>query len=185
MNAAIEMARANPTRWPDESSQYRQARTELLAREIELRRHIQDVAALRRALPPGPRARSYTFLNDAGTELGLADLFGRHDTLFTYFWMFGPEPRPIPGSIHTLRPIRCRCGPCSTGRPRAAARPGIRSSSTPARECDAGTTIRATVDACSESVPGCSFWARVTPAPGTFPASDGERWWNECCFPDG
>ena len=32
-----------------------------------------------------------------GTEVGLAGLFGEHDTLVTYFWMYGPErERPCP-----------------------------------------------------------------------------------------
>lgn len=97
LKPAREMADANPNRWPDESVDYRRARTALLAEEIELRRQIQRVAEHRRALPPGPIAKDYRFLDKNGNELGLADLFGRHDTLFTYFWMFGPErERPCP-----------------------------------------------------------------------------------------
>jgi predicted dithiol-disulfide oxidoreductase (DUF899 family) len=83
--------------YPNDSAEYRAARTALLAEEIELRRHIERVAAMRRALPPGGRARDYAFLDQDGRTLGLADLFGRHDTLVTYFWMFGPErERPCP-----------------------------------------------------------------------------------------
>jgi predicted dithiol-disulfide oxidoreductase (DUF899 family) len=42
-------------------------------------------------------AKDYRFLDEQGNELGLVDLFGRHDTLFTYFWMFGPQrARPCP-----------------------------------------------------------------------------------------
>ncbi|MVO78858.1 DUF899 domain-containing protein [Sphingomonas sp. MAH-20] len=90
------MAEANPTRWPGESAEYRRARSALLAEEIELRRQIQRVAEHRRALPPGPVAKDYRF-RDRDGELTLADLFGRHDTLLTYFWMFGPErERPCP-----------------------------------------------------------------------------------------
>ena len=97
LKSAREMAEAHPTRWPGESTDYRRARTDLLAEEIELRRHIQRVAERRRALPPGPEAKDYRFLDAAGNELGLADLFGAHDTLFTYFWMYGPErERPCP-----------------------------------------------------------------------------------------
>jgi predicted dithiol-disulfide oxidoreductase (DUF899 family) len=73
------------------------ARTAPLAEEIELRRHIERVAAILRALPPGGEARDYRFTDEQGRELGLADLFGRHDTLITYFWMYGPErERPCP-----------------------------------------------------------------------------------------
>ncbi len=97
LKSARAMAEAHPTRWPGESADYRRARTDLLAEEIELRRQIQRVAEHRRALPPGPEAKDYRFLDAEGRELGLADLFGRHDTLFTYFWMYGPErARPCP-----------------------------------------------------------------------------------------
>ncbi|HEU4968714.1 DUF899 family protein [Sphingomonas sp.] len=97
LKPAREMAEAHPARWPGESVEYRAARTALLAEEIELRRQIQRVAEHRRALPPGPTASDYRFRDKDGNELALADLFGRHDTLFTYFWMFGPErERPCP-----------------------------------------------------------------------------------------
>lgn len=95
--SAAEMARRSGTRFPDESGAYRRARTDLLADEIDLRRHIQRVAAKRRTLPPGPVAKDYRLLDKDGKELGLVDLFGGHDTLFTYFWMYGPErERPCP-----------------------------------------------------------------------------------------
>jgi predicted dithiol-disulfide oxidoreductase (DUF899 family) len=97
LKSSAEMAAAGSKPFPNESSEYRTARTALLAEEIELRRHISQVAEMRRALPPGGLARDYRLLDADGKELGLADLFGRHDTLFTYFWMFGPErERPCP-----------------------------------------------------------------------------------------
>jgi predicted dithiol-disulfide oxidoreductase (DUF899 family) len=97
LKPAREMAEALPIRWDGESADYRSARTALLTEEIELRRRIQRVAEQRRALPSGPVAKDYRFLDEQGNELGLADLFGRHDTLFAYFWMFGPQrARPCP-----------------------------------------------------------------------------------------
>ncbi len=97
LKPAREMAEALPIRWEGESAGYRQARTALLAEEIELRRQIQRIAEHRRALPLGPVAKGYRFLDEQGNEIGLVDLFGRHDTLFTYFWMYGPErERPCP-----------------------------------------------------------------------------------------
>ena len=94
---AQDLAKASTTRWPGESAAYRSARTALLAEEIELRRQIQRVAEQRRALPPGPVPQDYRFLDEQGEEIGLADMFGRHDTLFTYLWMYGPErERPCP-----------------------------------------------------------------------------------------
>ena len=83
--------------FPGETPAYRQARAALLAEEIELRRHKERVAAQRRALPEGPVAPPYRVLDAEGRELGLRELFGPHDTLFTYFWMFGPQrERPCP-----------------------------------------------------------------------------------------
>ena len=73
---AIELARANPVRMPNESAEYRAARTALLAEEIELRRHIERVAAQRRALPPGgPVVGDYRFQGEDGPT-DLAGLFG-------------------------------------------------------------------------------------------------------------
>jgi predicted dithiol-disulfide oxidoreductase (DUF899 family) len=50
-------AKAKPelhdARFPGESSGYREARNQLLEAEIELRRRIEEVAALRRKLPLG------------------------------------------------------------------------------------------------------------------------------------
>jgi predicted dithiol-disulfide oxidoreductase (DUF899 family) len=54
---ASELASRNTVRMPNESAEYRAARNALLAEEIELRRHIERVAALRRALPPGGEVR--------------------------------------------------------------------------------------------------------------------------------
>jgi predicted dithiol-disulfide oxidoreductase (DUF899 family) len=97
LKPAREMAEANPTRWAGESAEYRQSRIALLAEEIELRRRIQRVAEHRRALPPGPVAKDYRFLDEQGNDIGLIDLLGRHDSLFAYFWMYGPErERPCP-----------------------------------------------------------------------------------------
>jgi len=97
LKPAKEMAERHDAHFPNESAEYRRARTALLTEEIELRRQIQRVAAQRRALPPGGVAKDYRFLDEEGRKIGLIDLFGRHDTLFTYFWMFGPErERPCP-----------------------------------------------------------------------------------------
>jgi predicted dithiol-disulfide oxidoreductase (DUF899 family) len=95
---AAEMAQAVPIRFPNESAEYRAARTALLAEEIELRRHIERVAEMRRALPIGGEVTGdYRFIDENGAELGLSELFGEHDTLIAYTWMFGPQrERPCP-----------------------------------------------------------------------------------------
>ncbi|WP_341318910.1 DUF899 family protein [Paraburkholderia sp. IMGN_8] len=86
-----------PRRFPGESAEYRSARNDLLAEEIELRRHIERVAAQRRALPPGGVVpQDYRFEGEEGT-VTLSEMFGAHDTLVTYNWMFGPKrARPCP-----------------------------------------------------------------------------------------
>ena len=50
---ADQLARESSIRIPNESAAYRAARQALLAQEFELRRQIERVAAMRRALPPG------------------------------------------------------------------------------------------------------------------------------------
>ena len=68
-------------RFPNESAEYRAARTALLAEEIALRRQIERVAEHRRALPPGGEmTKDYLFEGEQG-EVHFADLFGSHDTL--------------------------------------------------------------------------------------------------------
>lgn len=94
---AAELAARETKRWPGESSEYRAARTALLAEEIALRRHIEAVAEQRRALPAGPEVtRDYVFEGENG-PVHFADLFGGHDTLVVYTYMFGPQrTRPCP-----------------------------------------------------------------------------------------
>ncbi len=88
---AATLAAANTARYPNESADYRAARNALLAEEIELRRHLERVAALRRALPPGGEVTAdYRFMGESGPA-SLADMFGDKDTLVLYSWMFGPE----------------------------------------------------------------------------------------------
>ena len=57
------MSTASPAlSFPQESAEYRKARNELLAAEIELRRQIEAVAAARRKLPLGGQlAQDYVF----------------------------------------------------------------------------------------------------------------------------
>ena len=94
---AVELARRNGVRFPNESDGYRRARDALLAQEIELRRRIERVAELRRALPPGgPVTKDYRFDGEAG-PVTFAGLFGPHETLVVYSYMFGPQrQRPCP-----------------------------------------------------------------------------------------
>ena len=83
---AKDLAARNEARFPNESDEYRKARNELLAEEIELRRHIWRVGEMRRALPPGGEVtKDYRFEGPNG-EVSL-----KHDTLIVYSMMYGPE----------------------------------------------------------------------------------------------
>jgi len=94
---ALELAQRNGMTFPNESAAYREARTALLAEEIELRRHIERVAELRRALPAGGDVNGdYRFEGEEG-PLDFASLFGDKQTLVIYSYMFGPQrERPCP-----------------------------------------------------------------------------------------
>lgn len=93
--------------FPGESEAYATARQTLLAEEIDLRRQLAQVADHRRSLPPGPIIeKAYRFADANGSEVDLMDLFGEHDTLVTYFWMYGPQrARPCPMCTNLLGPL--------------------------------------------------------------------------------
>ena len=94
---AAVLAAKNGRHFPNESGEYRRARNALLAEEIELRRHIERVAELRRALPPGGEiAAAFQFVGEDG-PVRLIDLFRGKQTLAIYSYMFGPKrARPCP-----------------------------------------------------------------------------------------
>jgi predicted dithiol-disulfide oxidoreductase (DUF899 family) len=88
---AEELAARNKAHFPNESPEYRQARNALLVEEIELRRHIERIAALRRTLPAGGVIpEDYAFDSPNGT-VRLSHHFGDKDTLVIYSMMFGPQ----------------------------------------------------------------------------------------------
>lgn len=100
---------------------YAKARQDLLAAEIEFRRHMTRLTAQRQALPPGPLIeKDYRFKDEQGFEIGLIDLFGDKDVLVSYYWMYG---RNVNG------PARC----VPTGSGRSTAMPAISSSASPTR----------------------------------------------------
>ena len=91
LTPATELAAAYDWKFPNESEDYRRARRALLAEEIELRRHIERVAAQRRRLPPGGEVtKAYRFVGERG-PVSLPQLLGKQDTLIVYSYMFGPE----------------------------------------------------------------------------------------------
>src|SRR5438876_3618007 len=97
LKPAAELARASGLRYPNESAEYRRAREALLSEEIELRRHIERVAAQRRELPPGGAVTKGYVFDGEGGKVAFADLFGDKQTLVVYSYMFGSQrERPCP-----------------------------------------------------------------------------------------
>lgn len=93
--------------FPNESSAYRAARNALLRAEVDLRQQIAEVATQRRALPLGGEVKEdYEFseLRDEGRirPVKMSELFGDHDSLFLYSFMYGPQaeqPCPMCSSL--------------------------------------------------------------------------------------
>ena len=91
LTPATALAAKNQAHFPNESPEYRRARNALLAEEIELRRNIERVAELRRALPLGGAIpEDYTFQGPNG-QVHFSQLFGDKDILVVYSMMFGPQ----------------------------------------------------------------------------------------------
>ena len=92
LKPAKDLAAQASKPYPNDSAAYREARTALMAEEIELRRHVERVAAMRRALPPGGEVpQDYAFVAEGGREVRLSELFGPHRTLVVYSWMYGKK----------------------------------------------------------------------------------------------
>ena len=104
---AKELAAKRQPRFANEGAAYAQAREALLAEEIEVRRHLGRLARQNRELPEGPEMPDgWKFVGMNGGEVGLADMFGEHDTLVLYHWMYGPERnRPCPMCTNLLGPL--------------------------------------------------------------------------------
>src|SRR5438270_10844664 len=77
--------------FPNETKLYRKARNDLLKAEVDLRRQIEKVAALRRSLPAGGEvAADYVFDSENG-PVSLSQLFERGGSLVAYSFMYGPR----------------------------------------------------------------------------------------------
>jgi predicted dithiol-disulfide oxidoreductase (DUF899 family) len=109
---------------PGESREYRAARDLLLEREIELRREMEAVAALRRDLPPGGEvALDYVFQGQGAdgepADVRLSELFepGK-DSLAIYSFMFPRDPAddtpgPVTGETAKLPLAEGPCPSCT------------------------------------------------------------------------
>ena len=95
------MANLHENRFPNEDESYRQRRDELLQREIDLRKKLEEVAALRRQLPQGGKLKEdYVFDEAAGdpgdidnvVQTRFSSLFDEgKKNLLVYSFMFAPE----------------------------------------------------------------------------------------------
>lgn len=102
----------HPVRFPGESAPYRRARNNLLKAEIDLRRQVEKVAALRRRLPLGGVVPAdYVFeegapdLSDTTTRrhVKLSELFEKDASLVVYSFMYGPAmEHPCPSCTSIL-----------------------------------------------------------------------------------
>lgn len=107
------MGEHHDKRFPGESDDYRERRERLLEAEIELRRQIEEVARMRRALPLGGRIKEEYLFEEGGEDLDdrqtvnqvkLTDLFREgKPTLLIYSFMFAPEAeKPCPSCTSIL-----------------------------------------------------------------------------------
>jgi predicted dithiol-disulfide oxidoreductase (DUF899 family) len=109
-------------RFPGESEAYRRERNRLLEAEAGLRRAIEQVAAQRRALPPGGLVPDdYRFEEaSAGGEVRFSELFDAgKDTLVIYSFMFprysgDTRPGPTEGETARLPLPETPCASCTS-----------------------------------------------------------------------
>ena len=90
--------------YPNESTEYRIARNQLLEQEMGLRRQLEAVALIRRGLPLGGLVSTdYVFTNGSGA-LSLSDMFeSGKDVLAVYSFMHSPDmAEPCMGCTHLL-----------------------------------------------------------------------------------
>ena len=109
-------------RFPGESEEYRRERNRLLQAEAGLRRAIEQVAAQRRALPPGgvvPDDYRFDEVSDRG-EVRFSELFETgKDTLVIYNFMFprysgDTRPGPPEGETAKLPLAETPCASCTS-----------------------------------------------------------------------
>jgi predicted dithiol-disulfide oxidoreductase (DUF899 family) len=109
--------------FPNESPEYRRARSELVKREVALRREMEAVAAQLRALPSGgevPTDYVFDCIGASGkpSKVRLSELFRGGDTLMLYHYMFprhvqDNRPGPSTGATATLPLSEGPCPSCT------------------------------------------------------------------------
>jgi predicted dithiol-disulfide oxidoreductase (DUF899 family) len=103
LTPAQDLVATNQAHFPNETAAYRTARNRLLVEEIELRRHLERVAELRRQLPPGGEIpQDFQLVSESG-PINFSMLFGDKDTLLVYSMMYGPQRKaPCPSCTSFL-----------------------------------------------------------------------------------
>ena len=103
------MGEHHDKRFPGESDDYRTARDSLLTAERALRQQIEEVAAQRRALPPGGVLKEDYVFKEQGSsgavqQTRLSELFEEgKDSLFLYSFMYAAnDDRPCPACTSLL-----------------------------------------------------------------------------------
>ena len=105
---AESATRLHDKQLPNESVEYRQARNALLQKEQQLRAQLEEVAALRRSLPPGGELKEdyefgeINFSDGAVSSVRFSELFNDKQDLLVYSYMYGPdwqEPCPSCTSV--------------------------------------------------------------------------------------
>jgi predicted dithiol-disulfide oxidoreductase (DUF899 family) len=106
------MGQFHDDRFPGESDDYRAARDDLLAAEMDLRKQIEAVAAKRRSLPLGGALKENYVYDEDVAELGagetivrteFANLFAAgKDSLFLYSFMYAPDADACPACTAML-----------------------------------------------------------------------------------
>ena len=109
--------------FPNETPDYRGARTALLEREVGLRREMEAIAAELRALPAGgevPEDYSFDSIGSDGapSTVRLFELFHGGDTLMLYHYMFprhtqDSRPGPTAGAMAQVPLAEGPCPSCT------------------------------------------------------------------------
>ncbi len=101
------MGKFHSKEFPGEGETYRGARDELLEAEMKLRKHLEEVAALRRQLPRGGKVKEDYLFEEGAPDLSdqsivrqtkLSELFeAGKNSLIIYSFMFAPDSeKPCP-----------------------------------------------------------------------------------------
>lgn len=107
------MGKFHSNQFPGASEEYRKARDQLLESEIKLKKQLEEVAQLRRKLPPGGKIKEDYLFEEGASDLSdystlrqtrLSELFQTgKNSLVIYSFMFAPDwEKPCPSCTSIL-----------------------------------------------------------------------------------